>query len=160
MNKTLKTLTLLVAGTALALPALAEMDHSKMDHGAMAAPGKAEGGMKGPEIRAAKVQDYQVKYTLMDLTERMKKMGMDPAKSKSHHLMVYYTGPDGKPAAQGKVGFAITGPDKSDQKTMAMGMGTGYGADVDLKAKGDYKLTVKAVFGDKTVMDEFPYTVK
>lgn len=157
MQKTLKTLAFLVAGAVSALPALAQMpmDHSKMDHGAMGG-----GGMKGSEIRSAKVGDYQVKYNLMDISERMKKMGMDPAKSKSHHLMAYYTGADGKPVAGGKVGFAITGPDKSDQKTMAMAMGTGYGADVDLKAKGDYKVTVKAVFGDKTVMDEFTYTVK
>ena len=179
MNKTLKTLTLLAAGAALALPVYAmdhsEMDHSKMDHSKMdhsaashgakaeetAAPAKS--AMKGAEIRSTKVEGYQVKYQLIDMADMMKNMGasgMDPAKMKSHHLMVYFTGPDGKAASQGKVGYQVTGPDKNEQKTMGMAMNSGFGADVDLKAKGAYKIKTKAVFGDKTVVDEFTYTVK
>jgi hypothetical protein len=41
-----------------------------------------------------------------------------------------------------------------------MGMSDGYGADVPLKAKGEYLIKTKAVFGDKTLTEDFTHTVK
>ncbi|MBI5016233.1 MAG: hypothetical protein HZB55_12205 [Deltaproteobacteria bacterium] len=167
MKKTIRCLTTIAVGVALALPSLAlAMDHSA--HGAMGADAKGmpaatvTSAMKGKEVRSAKVDGYQFTYHLIDMAEMMKGVPMqgDMSTMKSHHLMLFAVSPDGKPAAQGKVGYMITGPGKAEQKTMAMAMDGGFGADVDLKAKGDYKVTAKAVFGDKTVVDEFTYTVK
>jgi len=73
---------------------------------------------------------------------------------------VYLKDADGKYVQGAKVGFWLTGPDGKDQKTMAMSMGEGFGADIDLKAKGAYKIKTKAVVGDKTLVDEFTYNVK
>jgi hypothetical protein len=44
---------------------------------------------------------------------------------------------------------------------MAMLMEGGFGADVDLLLKGDYKITTKiALDASTTLVDEFVYTVK
>lgn len=170
MKKTMRHLTTLALGAALSLPSLAAaVDHSA--HGSMAgmtgeakampAPA-AKSAMKGKMVRSVKVDGYQFTYHLIDMAEMMKGVPMkgDMATMKSHHLMVYVAGPDGKPATQGKVGYLVTGPDKAEQKTMAMAMEGGFGADVDLKAKGAYAVKTKAVFGEKTVVDEFTHTVK
>ena len=81
------------------------------------------------------------------------------SKMKSHHLMVYITAPDGKPIGEAKVGYMVTGP-AGEQKTMAGAMNGGFGADVDLKGKGAYKVVLKAVVGEKTLNDELTYTAK
>ena len=87
-------------------------------------------------------------------------MSHDMSKMKSHHLMVYPVGTGGGPLAAGKAGYLVVQPDKSEVKAMAMLMGDGFGADVDLVAKGDYKITTKIVLGATTLVDEFVYTVK
>jgi hypothetical protein len=43
---------------------------------------------------------------------------------------------------------------------MTMGMQGGYGADVIFKAKGIYKIRMKAVIAGKTMDDEITYEVK
>lgn len=171
MKKMLHCLTILAFGSVLAIPTLGSaMDHGS--HGSMgghkmkaetkgATPGKP--ALKGTEIRTADVQGYHLTYRLIDMKEMMKDMpgkDTDMGKMKSHHLMVYVAGPDGKTMTEGKVGYLVTGPGKAEQKTMAMSMQDGYGADVDLKTMGDYKVTTKAVVGGKTIVDEFSYTVR
>ena len=170
MTKILRTIGTVAFGLSLAVVGqAAAMDHSA--HGGMAGmagdakampAAAAKSAMKGKEVRSVKVDGYQFTYHLIDMAEMMKGTPMkgDMAAMKSHHLMAYVVGPDGKPAAQGKVGYMVTGPDKVEQKTMAMAMEGGYGADVDLKAKGTYKIKTKALIGDKTLMDEFTYSVK
>ena len=87
-------------------------------------------------------------------------MTHDMSKMKSHHLMVNPVAPDRKPVAGGKAGFLVVQPDKVEVKAMAMLMEGGFGADLDLLVKGDYKITTKIVLGDTTLVDEFVYTVK
>jgi len=41
-----------------------------------------------------------------------------------------------------------------------MGLSSGYGADVIFKAKGIYKIQMKAVIAGKTINDEIAYEVK
>jgi hypothetical protein len=108
---------------------------------------------------------YKIAYHLIDNMAQMakmdKKMDMAAHKNmKSNHLMTYFAGQDGKNATGGKVGFLVVGPDGSKQKAMAMEMNGGYGADIDLKAKGKYTVKVKGVFNGEAVMDGFTYEVK
>jgi hypothetical protein len=153
-----------------------------MDHGAM--KGMDQGSMKGmemkgghemdheghmgQEIHESTVEGYRFAYHTMDNAEAMEKMkdmkgmsmkGMDMSQMKSHHLMLYIVGPDGKKVEDAKVGYLVEGPN-GEQKAMTMGMEGGFGADVDLKAKGTYEIKAKAIVGDKTLVDEFKYEVK
>jgi hypothetical protein len=161
------------AGVLLFATAAPAMDHSKMNHDMSAMPGMAapsdaaahHGGM----IREATVDGRRLMYHLMTWEQRnqamkgmegMEMAGMDNSGQATNHLMLYVTGPDGKAVAGAKVGFALTRPDGTEQKTLTMAMSGGYGADVVLKAKGAYKIKSKIVAGDVTTVDEFTYEVK
>lgn len=149
----IRTLIVLSLGIALAIPSFAAHEEHRTSN-----PAEKHHGQK---IREAKVEGYELEYNLIDMREAMSGVKEhDMAKMKSHHLMVYLKGPDGKYVQDGKVGFWLVGPDGKDQKTMAMAMGEGFGTDIDLKAKGAYKIKTKAVVGNKTLMDEFTYSVK
>ena len=166
----MKSMLAILGGLMVAAPAFAMdhgkmkggMDHSKMedmDHGDM-----DHSKVKGEMIREATVDGHKLMYHLIDNMAEMAKMkdmkGHDMSKMKSHHLMVYVFSPDGAKVSAGKVGYMITGPDGSDQKTMAMAMTGGFGADVDMKAKGSYGIKTKAVAGETKLMDEFTYVMK
>jgi hypothetical protein len=117
----------------------------------------------GDNIHNATVDGFQLAYHLIDMRERMSAMKAAGHKHAmpTHHLMVYVNDADGKPVASAKAGFLVTAPNGSDQKIMGMAMGVGgYGADIDLPAAGDYTLTSKIVAGDKTIKDNFTYTLK
>lgn len=45
------------------------------------------------------------------------------------------------PITAGNPGYPVVQPDRTTVKTMALLMEAGFGADVDLVAKGDYKIT-------------------
>jgi hypothetical protein len=144
------------------------MSHESKGHGSAAAP-SAPAMPEGVVIRESKVQGAAFVYRLYSWEERnamMKGMeghtmpGMDNTGKSTNHLMVFIKGADGKYLSGGKVGFIVTGPDKSEFKTLTMGMSDGYGADVALRAKGSYSIRTKAVFGDQTLNDEFTHAVK
>ncbi|MHB8763554.1 MAG: hypothetical protein ACYDA8_04320 [Deferrisomatales bacterium] len=168
---TLRALATLAFGLALALPAHAA------SHGHGGGHGEKKGhtaemshdGHMGMEIHESTVEGFKFAYHVMDNKEAMEKMkdmpgmsmkGHDMAKMKSHHLMLYVVGPDGKPVTDAKLGYLVKGPDDKEQKAMAMGMKGGFGADVDFSAKGAYQIKTKAIAGDKTLVDEFTYEVK
>ena len=164
--KLLHTVTL---GALLALTAApyalavdhSTMDHSAMGHGTMAA---APADAASREIRTAVVNGYTLAYTLIDTKKMMAAsstpMTHDMSKMKSHHLMVNPVAPDRKPLTGGKAGYLVVQPDKVEVKAMAMLMEGGFGADLDLLVKGDYKITTKIALADTTLVDEFVYTVK
>jgi len=123
---------------------------------------------KGLLIAEKTLEGYTLKYSLLNLEERkelmkgmegMKMHGMSDSPDVTHHLVVYVRGADGKPVT-GKIGFNITNPDGKPFKTLTMGMQGGYGADVLFKAKGIYKIRMKAVIAGKTIDDEISYEVK
>lgn len=152
----------------LAIPAMA-MNHGKMsgdmDHSAMSAPGEMDhSAHKGLRIHQSTVEGYGIAYHLIDNAAEMAKMGdmkgHDMSQMKSHHLMVYIHGADGKAVTDAKVGYMVTGPDSEVAKTMAMAMIGGYGADVDLKAKGAYEIKLKAVAGETQLVDTLTYEMK
>jgi len=177
MKKITRTLLVATVGAALSLPALAgNMDHGSMqgmDHGSMKGMEMKSGAHEmdhedhmGQEVHESTVEGYQFAYHTMDNAAAMEKMkdmkgmtGHDMSQMKSHHLMLYIVGPDGKKVEDGKVGYKVEGP-AGEQKTMAMAMKGGFGADVEFKAKGIYEIKTKAVLGDKSLVDEFKYEVK
>ena len=163
--KLLHTVTLGTLLTLTGAPYALAMDHSKMDHSAMghgsaAAPADAA----SLEIRTAVVNGYTLTYTLIDTKKMMAAsstpMTHDMSKMKSHHLMVNPVAPDRKPLTGGKAGYLVVQPDKVEVKAMAMLMEGGFGADLDLLLKGDYKITTKIALAETTLVDDFVYTVK
>ena len=118
-------------------------------------------GNTGKKIHTSHKGDYTFDYQLIDMTENIKKMKNMPGMAKmtgTHHLMVNVTGSDDLKNA--KVGFVITDPDGKKNKVMAMGMNTGFGADVNMMKKGEYKIKVKFILGEEKLLDEFTYHIK
>lgn len=125
----------------------------------------------GDLIHESNLDGFMLSYYFMDLRDQktkdhgkaatgqshdMEKKDMD----KPHHLMVYIMDKNHKPVVKGKVGFLIKGGDAVSQKAMGMFMSDGFGATADMKKKGTYKITTKAVLGDKTIMDSFDFEMK
>lgn len=161
------TLCALVAPLLLAQAGVARAEEKKgagHEGHSMAMPSGAE--KPGEFLRHSMPQGYMFMYYLLNWEERNKIMkgmtgpGMDTTGKATHDLMLYITDPAGKAIDGAKVGYLVTGPDKSEQKTLTMAMWSAYGADLNLKAKGEYAIKTKAVVGDKTLVDDFTYTVK
>ncbi len=105
------------------------------------------------------VDGYMLSYYLMDLRDQKDadKKDMD----KPHHIMVYIMDKDHKPVHEGKVGFMIKKDDMAPpQKAMAMYMSKGFGITADMKQKGVYSITAKALLGDAKLIDSFTYEMK
>lgn len=148
-----------------------DMDHSssmqkteKMDH---STHGKDMGDMdhsshKGENIRNVTVDGFKLAYHLVDMQEKIKAMkaaGHDHEMNMTHHLMVYVSDSSGNSVTSAKVGYLVEPPDGSNQKLMCMGMGGGYGADVNFAASGTYMVKSKLVVGDKKILDKFSHKV-
>jgi len=131
-------------------------------------PAFSEDQTKGILITEKTMDGYSLEYRLLNLEERkdlmkdmtgMKMHGMSDSPDVTNHLVVYAKGADQK-SVIAKIGFNITNPDGSAFKTLTMGMQGGYGADVIFKAKGLYKIRMKAVIAGKTIDDEISYEMK
>ena len=132
--------------------ALADDKDMKMDHTKSAGDhGKTMDHSQhmGEKIHESKVEGYQFAYHLLNMEDRA-----------THHMMVYIMAPDGGQVEDAKVGYLVSGPDGTKQKMMAMGMKGAYGADLDFKQKGTYSVKMKAVTGDKKLLDEFTYEIE
>jgi hypothetical protein len=120
---------------------------------------------------------YMLSYYLMDLRDIKEDKTADSHAShddgsqdqgghekqemdKPHHIMVYIMDPEHKMVEKANVGFLIKGGDTDTQKIMAMYMSGGFGITADMKAKGMYEITVKAVIGEVTLMDRFSHEMK
>jgi len=148
-----------------------QMSKEKMDHGMHQMEAGKDGEMtmehsehSGDNIHNSVVEGYRFSYNLIDIREKMAAMkaaghmheGMDV----THHLMVYIENPEGVTVENADVGYLVKGPDGSTQKRMCMGMGGGYGSDVDFADSGDYIIKTKAVTNGEKLTDDFTYTVK
>ncbi len=120
----------------------------------------------GELFHESMVDGYMLSYYLMDLrvnkTEEAAAHGSHGKKEmeKPHHIMVYIMDKDHKIVEQGKVGFLIKGGDKGSQKIMGMYMSQGFGITADMKEKGVYTITTKAMVEDAKLMDTFDYEIK
>ena len=138
-------------------PTPQEMDHSThgedmgdMDHSDHA----------GENIRSVTIDGFKIAYHLIDMQEKIKAMkaaGHDHEMNMTHHMMVYISDSSGNPVTSAKVGFLVKSPDGDSQKLMCMGMGGGYGADVNFAASGNYTVKSKMVVGDNKIIDKFMY---
>ncbi|MCF8090199.1 MAG: hypothetical protein K9L23_19325 [Desulfotignum sp.] len=114
---------------------------------------------------------YMLSYYLMDLRNQGDDKASDHSSGdhashgekqmdKPHHIMVYIMDKDHTPVTDAKVGFLIKNDAEETQKIMAMYMSKGFGITADMKAKGVYKIAVKAVVDDVTLMDRFSHEMK
>lgn len=145
-----------------------DMSMEKMDHGMHQMEGDKmameHSDHSGDNIHNSVVDGYRFSYHLIDIQEKMAAMkaaghmheGMDA----THHLMVYIEDPDGATVENATVGYLVEGPDGSTQKHMCMGMGGGYGSDMDFADSGDYIIKTKAVVKGKKLIDDFTYPIK
>lgn len=126
--------------------------HSGHDHGSM-----DHSGHGGKLIREAAVEGYILAYHLIDMREKMKNRKGMKKMSDTHHLMVYIKAPHGHAVETAKVGFLVEGPSGTKQKKMAMGMGGGFGSDVNLADTGAYSVNTKVVVDGKSLIDRFEH---
>ena len=170
-TKTLRTVTALSLGAALALTAAGCASMSPY----AAAPMKeaSTGTPYGEKIREAQAGGYQLTYYLLDLGAAVA--------PKTKHLMAFVATSEGKDIPDAAVTYRIVGPGTEERTVTAQRMkgGTftfkvgpeqqtaktipmagGFGADVHLREKGDYKVAATVTIGAASVTDEFGYTVK
>lgn len=124
------------------------------------------------ELFHESMQDgYMLSYYLMDLRDQGDDKAADHSSGdhasheekqmdKPHHIMVYIMDKDHKPVTDAKVGFLIKNDAGDTQKIMGMYMSKGFGITADMKAKGVYEITTKAVINGVTLMDKFSHEMK
>jgi len=112
----------------------------------------------GTLFHESKVDGFMLSYYLMDLRDQKAddKKDMD----KPHHIMVYIMDKTHAPVLKGTVGFMIKDDQGTPQKAMAMYMSKGFGITADMKKKGVYSITAKALLGDVKIVDSFTHEMK
>ena len=111
-------------------------------------------------------EGFMLSYYLMDMREMQQEKDAAHAghgakeMDKPHHIMVYIMDKDHNPVEKGQVGFLIKNQNGDKQKLMGMGMSKGFGITADLREKGRYTITTKAVLGKVKFMDTFEYEMK
>ncbi|MBF0259007.1 MAG: hypothetical protein HQK62_09235 [Desulfamplus sp.] len=111
-------------------------------------------------IHSSMVGNYHFNYELIDMREKMKGMKNMPEMKATHHMMLFIKSGIGKMPENTQVGYLVENPDGTIQKVMAMGMGDGFGGDVNFAEKGIYTIKIKAIAGEEKLMDMFKYEVK
>ncbi|MBU0970479.1 MAG: hypothetical protein KKC20_07520 [Proteobacteria bacterium] len=123
----------------------------------------------GDLIHESIVDGYSLSYYFMDLrqqaaAEKSKATSAHGSHTKEmdkpHHIMVYIMDSNQKQVSKGKIGFLIKDAGDKKQTAMGMFMSNGFGATADMKKKGIYTITTKAVLGDKKLMDRFEFEIK
>jgi len=117
----------------------------------------------GTLVHESMVDGFMLSYYLMDLRDQKGHDQKDDAKKdmdKPHHIMLYIMDKNHKPVLEGKVGFMIKKGEATPQKAMAMYMSKGFGITADMKQKGVYSITAKAMLGDTKLMDSFTHEMK
>jgi hypothetical protein len=114
-------------------------------------------------VQLSTIGDYTFSYKLIDMREKLKAMPEMEATKATHHLMVFIKMKHDTremDITSAKVGYSVQSPDGTKTTAMAMAMGGGFGADVNLGTKGDYIIRTKLINGDTKLIDEFNYSVK
>lgn len=116
---------------------------------------------RGKHIHTSTKDGHKLAYYLIDMGEEGSEMEGHKGhgeQAPTHHLMVYITDPSGGRVTGAKTGFLIEEPDGKKQKTMAMEMSGGYGADVSLQPAVKYTIKTKAETEEKTLISTFEYS--
>lgn len=156
---TLFCITLLLTGAVFASSDMAGHNMPKSD---------ATSDRIGELFHESMVDGYMLSYYLMDLREQKSEEAkshvadgkMDMEMDKPHHIMVYIMDKNHEPVLKGMVGFLIKNSGGDKQKAMGMYMSKGFGTTADMKKKGVYSITTKALVGDVKFMDTFEYEIK
>jgi len=151
MNYNLKPIIALIFATLLLTYSAIASDDMK-DHD-MSSSDKI-----GDLFHESVVDGFMLSYYLLDLRDQ--KGNENKEMDKPHHIMVYIMDKKHKPVLKGKVGFMIKDDQGTPQKAMAMYMSKGFGITADMKKKGIYSITAKALLGDVKLMDSFKYETK
>ncbi len=138
-----------------------KMDHGKMDHGDHGKMDHDGMEMHGDMIMLGEqeVDGIEAMVHLKDVSAQMAKMKMDF----THHFMVMFVDTSsGEPVEEGTVAVKVTGPGgKTAKPVKLMGMQGHFGADIPLKAKGEYKLEIGSKLKDgRSRQFQFTYTVQ
>lgn len=132
------------------------------------------GAPAGESIRQATVEGYHLEYYLLALGDAPVPRGP------THHLMLYLTGPDGKPVEDAQAVYRVTGPGgprpevrafyTKGRRVVRRGSGTptaagapmegGYGADISLPDRASYRVATQIVTAAVTLRDEFAYEMR
>lgn len=168
----MKYLTLIIISLFCITSASFAMDKGHESHG------HGDSHRIGERFHETQKDGYTLSYYLMDLREQTKSDAAahgshdshdshdsygghgQKEMDKPHHIMVYITDKKHHTVEKAKVGFLIKGGAKGTQKIMGMYMSQGFGITADMKEKGIYTITTKALIGDDTVMDSFAYEMK
>lgn len=147
--------SLILTGTAFASD-MKEMKGHDMKDNEMSFPDKI-----GTLVHESMVDGFMLSYYLMDLRDQ-KRESKDMSQNKKqmdkpHHIMVYIMDKKHKPVLKGTVGFVIKDDQGNAQKAMAMYMSEGFGITADMKKKGVYTITAKALLGDTKLVDSFTH---
>lgn len=148
--------------------------------GGVAMKEEATGSPTGVKIREVSGAGYKFEYFLLALNTSGTGEALNS--DATHHLMIYITGPDGKPIEDATVSFEVTGRGAAQQLTLTryargsrrnsssarvltwtpkgVPMEGGYGADLRLTPKGPYSIRTTASFGDRMLSDEFTQMVQ
>ncbi len=144
----------LIFGLSLFAASLSGASETK--HGNEMTAGEQAMEHTGNIVHKSEIDGYQLSYELIDMRAKMPDM---PDMAATHRLMVYVKDPGGIDVEDAKTGFLIDGPDGEVQKAMCMGMGGGYGADVNLEKKGTYTVKTKIVNGKDKLLDSFSHEI-
>lgn len=117
-----------------------------------------DSGKIGDLFHESVVDGYMLSYYLMDLREQTGNGSKEM--DKPHHIMVYIMDKQHRAVLKGNVGFMIKGPGGTTQKVMAMYMSKGFGITADMREKGVYTITTKALVGESKLMDRFTHGMR
>jgi len=120
-------------------------------------------GRRGELIYESTVDSHELAYHLIDMEGAAAEMEAKDSlggQKPTHHLMLYVIDPQGNPVKKARAGFLIKGPEGIEQKTMAMAMANGFGADISLHKPGEYSIKAKVVSEKQTLIDGFVYTTE
>ncbi|MDY0220477.1 MAG: hypothetical protein RBR67_05025 [Desulfobacterium sp.] len=151
MNNIFKSIVLLIL-FSLVSAGITLADSEIPDHD-MSSSGKI-----GDLFHESVVDGYMLSYYLLDLREQTGNGSKEM--DKPHHIMVYIMDKQHRAVLKGTVGFMIKGPGGTTQKAMAMYMSEGFGITADMRNKGVYTITAKALVGDSQLVDRFTHGMR
>lgn len=98
------------------------------------------------------------------MTQEEKRATLSSSKGKetgdgqvTHHLMLILLSPNGRFVTDATVHLSIKAPDGGFLEAAAAPMASGYGVDVDMRAKGTYEIDADVAVDGRRLADSFTY---
>jgi len=105
---------------------------------------------------------YRFSFQLMSTEEKRATLPrtaepIEGARGVNHHLMLIVLSPEGRFVTNASVHFFVRGPDGTMLELQAVPMAGGYGADLDMQAKGTYELRAEVSVDGRVLVDVFTH---